>query len=59
MVLMGPCQQTLHRLETISWKVNLWFFLAKMTCNKIDMKGKVGKIKCFEYFLTKKDVTST
>ena len=30
-----------------------------MTCNKIDMKGKVGKIKCFEYFLSKKDVTST
>ena len=25
-----------------------------MTCNKIDMKGKVGKIKCFEYFLSKK-----
>ena len=30
-----------------------------MTCDKIDMKGKVGKIVCFEYFVSKKDVTST
>ena len=50
---MGPCQQTLHWLKTISQQVNLWFFEPKWH-NKIDMKGKVGKIKCFEYFLSKR-----